>query len=1367
MADAGEDAAHSSEQGVSTQNLAQNVPSTSLFQFHPVNFPIPSAMKCKGDLVNNWEFFKQQWNDYEIVTGLRQKDAAVRLATLRSVMGRDCLQIFLNLKLSEADKKDTGKCLEALENYFKPKRNVVYERYMFNSSVQESEESINSFLTRLRKLAASCEFGELTDQLIRDRLVVGLRDSVMKARLLRESKLDLVKAVNMCNTSEIASEQLKKMQTTGAAKLEEIKKVEFTKKFRQQKKSTKYNSAQDKQQYATGKCKQCGRNQKHAKKEHCPAFGKKCRACDKMNHFAAVCFSRKKVHQIEGEEDLSSDENCLKVETISLVESKSKQWFANINFLPRGKEKYETQLSCQLDTGSTCNVISANDLSVITQIGEPPLKKSSVKLKLFGGTTMNPLGECNLCVKHKETKHVLKFQVVGYNCKPLLSAETCEKLDLVKVNHSVSDTLNFVSNTASPLSKEDIVKNYTDVFQGLGHIGDVSFTVDESVQPVQHAPRRVPVALQEEVKKKILDLEGKGIIAKTEEPTEWISSMVVVAKPNKIRICLDPKDLNQAVKRPKYQMPTFEELLPKLNKAKYFSTFDAKDGFYQVGLDEKSSKLTTFWTPIGRYRYLRLPFGINLAPEVFECKLQECLADLTGVLVIRDDILVVGYGESDEEALVNHDMNVKNLLERARKVNLKLNKDKMNLRKASVKFMGHVIGREGLKPDSDKVSAIENMAKPSSKKEVLTLLGFVNYLAKFLPRLSEVSQPLRELTADGAEFIWSKQHEKAFESIKELVVKHPVLQYYSVDDEVVLQTDASDKGVGAVLLQKGKPVAFASRTLSQTEQRYATIEKECLAIVFGCERFYQYLAWKDNIFVETDHKPLESIFKKSVLSAPCRLQRMLLRLQRFNLNVNYKPGPQMYLADHLSRAPQTEDVKQEDTFQVFALELETVNPIQTLKLAPERLCQLQMCTGQDSTLQTLKNTVLTGWPETRDMVPVSIRDYWNYRDEITLHNGVLFKAHRVIIPTSMRSETMSKIHSSHQGVEACLRKARDSVFWPHMTAEVKEKVKECEICAEFQIKNSKEPMQSHPIPDRPWSRVAADQFTLYRKDYIVLVDFYSDFIEVKKLNENTSTSVIKFLKEQFSRYGIPDTLVTDNGPQYTSDKFNQFVQSWEFVHVTSSPHHHRANGKVEAAVKIAKSLIKKAHRDNKDPFLALLDYRNTPTEEIGTSPTQRLMSRRARTLLPISTDLLYPKVPGSVKDKLTLRRQRSKLYFDRSARRLPELEEGQDVRIAPLQKHETWQHGSCLKKLSDRSYLVKADDSGQTVRRNREFLKPSENSKETELTVQEDIPIQNTENTVQEPVPDIPQPEADKVAEKRTRTRVVKLPQRFQDYAVG
>lgn len=288
-----------------------------------------------------------------------------------------------------------------------------------------------------------------------------------------------------------------------------------------------------------------------------------------------------------------------------------------------------------------------------------------------------------------------------------------------------------------------------------------------------------------------------------------------------------------------------------------------------------------------------MPFGVNTAPEEFECKLQEKVTDLPGVEVLRDDLLVIGYGTTQQEADRNHDENLTRLLNRAREVNLKLNSKRMKLCQKEVKFMGHVISNDGLKPDPDKITAIENMAKPTSKQELMSLLSFINYVAKFLPQLAQVSQPLRDLTTKNGQFVWSSLHDRAFSEVKRLISNHPVLKYYDINKEVTLQCDASEKGHGATLLQGGQPVAFASHTLSTTERRYAQIKKKCLAIVFGCQKFSQYITKRAKVTVESDHKPLQSILKKSVLEAPCRLQRMMPRLQRYNLDVTYKPRPKM------------------------------------------------------------------------------------------------------------------------------------------------------------------------------------------------------------------------------------------------------------------------------------------------------------------------------------------------------------------------------------------------------------------------------------------------------------------------------------------
>ena len=248
--------------------------------------------------------------------------------------------------------------------------------------------------------------------------------------------------------------------------------------------------------------------------------------------------------------------------------------------------------------------------------------------------------------------------------------------------------------------------------------------------------------------------------------------------------------------------------------------------------------------------------------------------------------------------------------------------------------------------------------------------GFVNYLVKFLPHLSNVSEPLRRLTDKDAIWCWQPQHDKAVKTIKKLVTDNPVLRYYDTTEEVTIQCDASEIGLGAVLLQKGQPVAFASRTLTATERRYAVIEKDCLAIVFATQHFDQYIHGRDCAIVRSDHKPLEIIFRKPLLSAPQRLQRMLLRLQKYNLNVTYQKGTEMYIADTLSRAALVQADKRsvtpvEQIFQIgqqtpFEQFLENINHTEFLKVTDDRLRQIQQQTVEDTALQVLKTTILIG-----------------------------------------------------------------------------------------------------------------------------------------------------------------------------------------------------------------------------------------------------------------------------------------------------------------------------------------------------------------------------------------------------------------------
>ena len=349
------------------------------------------------------------------------------------------------------------------------------------------------------------------------------------------------------------------------------------------------------------------------------------------------------------------------------------------------------------------------------------------------------------------------------------------------ISLGVDQFIHSSSKQNKPLSFEELLRDYDDVFTGLGCLpGEYYIEVDPDVKLVQHASRRVPVLLKVKLKEKMEEMEQHSIIIKETEPTEWISSLVAVQKPEKLRVCIAPRDLNKAIERPKYQMPTVDEVLPKLANAKVFTVLDAKDGFYQVKLDKESSLLTTFWTPFGRYHYLQMPQGISSAPEEYQHRQNEALAGLNGVEVIADDIPCYGSGETVEEALSDHDSNLPNLLKCARSVNLKLNKNKLRLRLDQVTHMGQLFTLDGLKPDPMKVNAIANMPRPDGKKAVQHLLGSVSYLARIMPKLSEVSEPPRKLTEKNVMSMWESQQEEAFQTIKHMITTAPVLKYYDV-----------------------------------------------------------------------------------------------------------------------------------------------------------------------------------------------------------------------------------------------------------------------------------------------------------------------------------------------------------------------------------------------------------------------------------------------------------------------------------------------------------------------------------------------------------------------------------------------------------
>ena len=887
--------------------------------------------------------------------------------------------------------------------------------------------------------------------------------------------------------------------------------------------------------------------------------------------------------------------------------------------------------------------------------------------------------------------------------------------------------------------------------------------LDKAVSPVQHAPRTVSVALWQSLRKELDRLVGQGILAQVTEPTPWISSLVIVPKDNgTLRLCLDPKDLNTAIKRENYPLPTIEDVATRMDGARVFSILDVKQGFWHITLDPVSSLLTTFNTPFGRFRWCRMPFGIASAPEVFQRRMHQIIEGLNGVEVIADDFLVYGRGATHELATHDHDQNLEEFLKRCKQNNIVLNAEKMKLRLREVPFIGHVLTADGLQSSPERVRAVREMPVPEDKQAVRRFIGLVQYLAKFMPKLSEMTAPLRDLMKDENDFIWSADQHKAFTDIKMATTRLPVLKYYNLKEEVTIQCDASKNGLGAVLLQNGQPVAYVSRALTQTECRYAQIEKECLAIVYAAERFDHFIFGRDNVTVQSDHQPLETICKKPLGSAPSRLQRMLLRLQRYNITVVYKRGSEMVLADTLSRAYLTS----ESVGSRFINNLQIVESQSDVSTYTQDA--IRQATKEDVVLQTVQLMIKNGWPTNKTLIPDQTRAYYNVRDELSESKGLIFKGHRIVIPSRLRKEMLVKSHGGHVGIEGCLRRLRESLFWPGMTAEARAYMEGCESCKSVQDAPSKEPMIPHEYIMRPWAKVSVDICEIRSRYLLIVVDYFSNFVEVSRLPSIQSISIIKALSEIFARWGVPDILVSDNGGQFDSNEFLQFSIEWQFQHITSSPVYPQSNGKIENTVRTIKRLFEKCAISGQSEFRALLDWRNTPSEGMGSSPAQRIMGRRCKTTLPCSEVLLQPKYDVDVDAKnLRLRKQKQVNYYNRNTKKTRVLTKGDDVRMRRPGSN-LWTRATVIEKVGPRSFNV--DVNGTIYRRNQRHLRWS-----VEQKLQNSHLLTNTEENASDPsgVLDIPVQETavqeafvqdatmqDPIIPRRS-TRIKNVPERY------
>jgi transposase InsO family protein len=978
----------------------------------------------------------------------------------------------------------------------------------------------------------------------------------------------------------------------------------------------------------------------------------------------------------------------------------------------------------KVDTGA---MVSCMPLSVLHSLGlsERHLKQSNVTLYGFSGTDLENLGCLDITVTCNRMKDKARFYVTTAGREILLGVRFCKKFKLVDYAPSCilsevkaepssqpssgTNNLNAVHildetevdynklhtkwKAHLPLGKktgdalEDLKRIFPTMFDGnVGQFqGEATLQLSPDAKPVQLAPRAIPQSILPQLKKELDRMEQEGIIRPCPETTEWVHNIVTVVKKNgTLRLCLDPRNLNKHLIRNVHYTASWEDAQHSFRNGQYFSTLDAKSGYWTKLLDKQSQLLTAFNTPFKKYCFVRLPFGLSVSAEIFCEHMDRALDGIPGTFPCADDVKVQG---STEE---RHDIHLLETVSRAQKAGLKFNPDKCQIKQRQVEYFGRIITPQGIKPCPTKVEAITRLTAPTDKQELQSFLGTVTFMSTFIPNLSKKTHLMRGLLKRDVHYTWTSDMQKDFETIKADIASATTLVHYDPNKPAIIETDASLKGLGAVLIQDGRPVRYISKSLTPAETDYANIERELLAVLFACEKLHNYTFGR-TITIHTDHKPLESIIQKPISLAPARLQRMLLRLAKYNLEIKYVGAKSVLLADTLSRLiPSGKDK------QIRGLD---VTIAQVLKIATTRMESLQGETAADPTLQLLSEYIRSGWPNSMQDLPQDLKDFWCFRDELAILDGLIMKGNRVIIPSTARKGTLERLHDAHQGITSTLQRARRTVYWPRMQDDITQMVNSCEEC-QIHANKKHRPPERQVSASRPSQMLGIDLMELNGKSALITIDFYSGYITYDPLPNESTEAVIEALHLNFQKLGIVEEIYSDNGPCFKSSRFAQFCEELQVAHRTSSPHYHQSMGRVERAVQTVKQILKKS-KTALDVTRAISTYHDTPISDTLPSPAELFFGRRINTRLGL---MLKPSIMTD-SQRLELAERRS-AHLKEPQRTKDDYVPGQPIWYTEDGNSE-WRHGTVESRdPHPGSYWIISGTTNRRVRRSKHDLKP-------------------------------------------------------------
>lgn len=1160
---------------------------------------------------DNWEVFEQQLESLILLNDVPEDKQVALLITKLTPNVFETLQILCKTK--KPITLTYKELCDKLRDKYTLTKTPLLDRAEFRRRNQLPTETIEEYVLNLRKLSRKCHFKDEEDQ-IKEKLVDGVFSKLIKFELMKQSaQAKLEDLINLAKTVESAYKQANGEEET--SNISYVKPNSRTP--RQRCAPPKKNNTNN----MKSKCFCCGKDN-HIKND-CTLKTKFCSECGQQGHIFKMCPKKyRHTNVLDVAKEENKEDQGLEEEK-KLYEEYETYTFDRVSRIPPHLIELTIgqgqKVQFEVDTGAEVSVMPLSYHK--KYLKEYTMERSKAIFRNFDQSESQPLGIIrNIPVQYKNVYKELNIYVSHDSTPCLMGRDWLSQLNMwppifKSVAYCNPNTL--VKNVSD--AKQLIDQEFAAVFSpGWGAFkGEaISLKLKKDAVPKFLPVRRVPHALRDKVKHEIDRLQQNGRIVSVEQ-SQWGTPVVPIIKPDgSVRLCGDYKvTLNPNLEIDHYPLPHVEDIFETLKEGEYYCELDLREAYLQAALTEESQLLTTIVTEFGTYKYKYLPYGVNTGPESFQRLMCKKLIGIPNTIVFIDNIYVAGKSlQETYETLVK-------VLNRLQECNFKLKPEKCKLFTSHIDVFGFRINKEGMSLIKSNIEPLLNVPAPTNLTMLKSFLGKVNYYSRFLKDMAKILSPLYECTKIN-KFNWTADCQKSFDTIKNKLASANNLRHFNPDLPIIVTCDASNYGLAAVLSNRDqngtvRPIAYASKKLNTTEQKYAAIDREAMGIVFAVTKFYNYIYGRQ-FELETDSSALVRIFgptKGIPKMAAKRLQHYAIFLSAFNYKIKHiktNNNP----ADYLSRNPDNKECPSQHVHPIFYVDnLMHVLYANSSDIGYLNFKIIQENTKKDQLLSKIIEYCRTGWPN-KNLIKSELLPFYNRKTEISVDQGCLLWGHRVIIPETNQKAVLKSLHKTHFGIIRMKEVARSYFWWPNLNSEIENIGKSCLICLS-NLKNPIKSPQSWPTPPTAWYRLHADFLgPYYNKMYLVIIDSYSKWPEAFEMSNMTAAKTIDVLDKLFSRFGYPDQLVTDNQTTFTSTEFNNYCKENSIKQIFAPPYHPATNGAAERFVQTFKSAVTKIRESgcsiNTAINLFLFDYRTTPQRTTGETPARLLLGRELR-----------------------------------------------------------------------------------------------------------------------------------------------------------